>query len=77
MKKLNHVLLKNFIKTKKMNKNYQKKNDFLSTSRVSAINEAEKENYEVAILDDGLQDKSINYDTSFVCFNNMNWIGMA
>ena len=29
----------------------------------------------MAILDDGLQDNSINYDLSFVCFNNLNWIG--
>jgi len=29
----------------------------------------------VAILDDGLQDSSINYDLRFVCFNNINWIG--
>ena len=35
----------------------------------------ENENYEIAILDDGLQDNSINYDISFVCFNNLNWIG--
>jgi tetraacyldisaccharide 4'-kinase len=26
-------------------------------------------------LDDGLQDNSISYDLSFVCFNNLNWIG--
>ena len=29
----------------------------------------------MAILDDGLQDKSIHYDISLVCFNNINWIG--
>ena len=26
-------------------------------------------------MDDGLQDKSIEYDTKIVCFNNINWIG--
>ena len=26
-------------------------------------------------MDDGLQDKSIKYDVSLVCFNNINWIG--
>ena len=31
--------------------------------------------YDVAILDDGLQDSSINCDINFVCFNNINWIG--
>ena len=48
---------------------------FLSKKRLDAVKLAEKENYEFAIFDDGLQDNSINYDTSFVCFNNLNWIG--
>ncbi len=84
--KINEILTKEKIKSCFIKKFYKDQKDeqkllekkgklFLSTSRVDAINEAEKENYEVAILDDGLQDKSINYDTSFVCFNNINWIG--
>ena len=48
---------------------------FLSLSRSEAIQSAIDENYEVAILDDGIQDKSIIYDLSFICFNNINWIG--
>ena len=48
---------------------------FLSKKRLDAVKLAEKENYEFAIFDDGLQDNSINYDVSFVCFNNLNWIG--
>ena len=48
---------------------------FLSSKRVDAIKEAEKENYDVVILDDGLQDKSIEPDINLVCFNNTNWIG--
>ena len=48
---------------------------FLSKKRLDAVKLAEKENYEFAIFDDGLQDNSINYDASFVCFNNLNWIG--
>ena len=48
---------------------------FLSKKRLDAVKLAEKENYEFAIFDDGLQDNSINYDLSFVCFNNLNWIG--
>ena len=48
---------------------------FLEKKRVDAIQKAEKENYEIAILDDGLQDKSINSDINIVCFNNINWIG--
>ena len=48
---------------------------FTSPKRIDAINIAENEGYDVAILDDGLQDSSINYDLRFVCFNNINWIG--
>ena len=48
---------------------------FTSSERIDAINFAENEGYNVAILDDGLQDNSINYDLIFVCFNNINWIG--
>ncbi len=48
---------------------------FLSSKRKDAVKMAENQNYEIAILDDGLQDKTIEYDLSFVCFNNKNWIG--
>jgi tetraacyldisaccharide 4'-kinase len=48
---------------------------FTSSKRLDAINDALADGYQVAILDDGLQDNSINYDLSFVCFNNLNWIG--
>jgi len=48
---------------------------FTSSKRIDAINSAENEGYDVAILDDGLQDNLINYDLRFVCFNNINWIG--
>ena len=48
---------------------------FISSKRIDALNLARSEGYQMAILDDGLQDNSINYDLSFVCFNNLNWIG--
>ena len=48
---------------------------FYQKNRLNALKEAQNENYEIAILDDGLQDKSIIYDKSIVCFNNLNWIG--
>tara|TARA_Y100000591_G_scaffold302529_1_gene297652 strand:- start:558 stop:1484 length:927 start_codon:yes stop_codon:yes gene_type:complete len=50
-------------------------NIFISKSRKKALQEAQEKNYEVAILDDGLQDKSIKYDINIVCFNNINWVG--
>ena len=48
---------------------------FISQSRIQSLKEAEEQNYDVAILDDGVQDKSIDYDLIFICFNNINWIG--
>tara|TARA_B100000989_G_scaffold275705_1_gene235451 strand:+ start:837 stop:1763 length:927 start_codon:yes stop_codon:yes gene_type:complete len=48
---------------------------FLSRKRIDAVRQAENENYDIAILDDGLQDKKIDYDLSLVCFNDLNWIG--
>ena len=84
--KINEILQKNKIKSCFIKKFYPKQKDeqiilkkrgklFLNVNRIDAINEAVKEGYEVAILDDGLQDYSIYYDTTFVCFNNINWIG--
>ena len=43
--------------------------------RKSAINQATSDNVDVVIFDDGLQDRSIDYDLQFVCFNNIKWIG--
>ena len=43
--------------------------------RNMALDKAIKDNNDVAIFDDGLQDKSINYDLEFVCFNNIKCIG--
>ncbi|WP_440653049.1 tetraacyldisaccharide 4'-kinase [Candidatus Pelagibacter sp. HIMB1542] len=48
---------------------------FLSNERVTAIKLAEEDKYEVAILDDGLQDRSIEFSSEIVCFNSINWIG--
>ena len=84
--KINKILNKKNIKSCFIKKKYSNQNDeqkllnnygklFVALNRADAIKQAEKENYDVAILDDGLQDKSILYDLSFVCFNNLNWIG--
>ena len=48
---------------------------FLSKDRTTAIKLAEEEGYEIAILDDGLQDRGIEYFSEIVCFNSINWIG--
>ena len=43
--------------------------------RFKALKIAVQKNYEVAIFDDGLQDKSINYNISIACFNSSEEIG--
>ena len=71
------VIVKKFYKNQIDEQKLLEKNGklFLSNKRVNAIKQAENEDYQFAVLDDGLQDRSINYDVSFVCFNNINWIG--
>ena len=48
---------------------------YQSKQRIKAILEAEKNNINVAILDDGFQDFSIKKNLSIVCFNEKQWIG--
>ena len=84
--KINEILNRKKIKSCFVKKFYSNQYDeqkllesrgklFTSSTRINAINLAANEGYQVAILDDGLQDNSISYDLSFVCFNNLNWIG--
>ena len=40
-----------------------------------ALRIAENKKYQLAILDDGLQDKSLNYDISIACFNSSELVG--
>ena len=48
---------------------------FSSNSRREALTQAKKKGYEIAIFDDGLQDKELLYDLNIVCFNKKNEIG--
>ena len=84
--KLNKILTSKNLKSCYIKKYYKNQIDeqkilensgklFLSSKRIDAIQEAENQNYDIAIFDDGLQDKSIDYDLRVVCFNNINWIG--
>ncbi len=43
--------------------------------RSLALKIASKQKYQVAILDDGLQEKSIKYDISIACFNSSDGLG--
>ena len=48
---------------------------YCQKNRRAALHEAIKDNKEIVIFDDGLQDRSINYDLKFVCFNSIKCIG--
>ena len=48
---------------------------YQNTKRIEALKEAIQNNANVAILDDGFQDFSINKNLSIVCFNEKQWIG--
>ena len=69
--------IKKFYKNQLDEQRLLKKNGklFTSNNRINALEKAQYENYDCAILDDGLQDTSIQCNTKFVCFNNINWIG--
>jgi len=84
--KIKEILDKNNIKACFIKKFYPNQTDeqkllskngtlFSNLKRITALNEAITEGFEVAIFDDGLQDSSIKYDLEIVCFNNLNWIG--
>ncbi len=84
--KLNQILQKLNFKTATIKKYYKnqideqkllakKSNLYCKKKRVDALNIAIKDNIDIAIFDDGLQDRHLKYDLSFVCFNNVNWIG--
>ena len=54
----------------------EKKTNLISDKcRKKIIEIAIKKKQKIIIFDDGLQDKNINYDLKFVCFDTENWIG--
>ena len=48
---------------------------FSNESRIKSLNKIKKENFDIAILDDGFQDTSIEKQYSIICFNSNQWIG--
>ena len=74
-------LLRNKFRTVFIKKNYKNQIDEInllnnkgkiisSSNREDALFTASKKKYQVAILDDGLQQKNINYDLKIACFNS-------
>ena len=53
----------------------KKTNLIISKSRVEGIKRLEKNKKNIAIFDDGLQDKSISYKIKIVCFSSISGIG--
>lgn len=51
------------------------KNLLIGKDRIEGIRKAETSNYNIALLDDGLQDYKIKKDLNIVCFNNYQLIG--
>ena len=47
----------------------------IKKTRRDAVLQGIKENYEILIFDDGLQEMDIEFDLKFVCFKSKNWVG--
>ncbi|MDC0344088.1 tetraacyldisaccharide 4'-kinase [Pelagibacteraceae bacterium] len=76
--KKNPAIIKKYYKNQKdeINLISDKTNDiFVDKSRFNGINNSIKKGYKIAILDDGLQDLTIEKDLSIVCFNSYQLIG--
>ena len=79
-------LLRNKFRTVFIKKNYKNQKDEInllndkgkiisSSNREDALLAASKKKYQVAILDDGLQQKNINYNLRIACFNSEYGLG--
>ena len=54
----------------------EKQTEFISLkTRQEIIERAIEQKFDLIIFDDGLQEKTVNYDLKFVCFDIQNWIG--
>jgi tetraacyldisaccharide 4'-kinase len=84
--KIYHILDKLNIKAGTIKKFYQSHYDeqkmlsektslYCEKSRIQALNKAIEDDIDVAVFDDGLQDRTLNYDLKIVCFNSIKWIG--
>ncbi len=82
---INRIIKKKF-KTVFIRKNYTDHKDEITfleqkgkiiylKDRLKSINLAQKKKFDVAILDDGLQQKNIEYKLKIVCFNSKEFVG--
>ncbi len=79
LKNLNYktAIIKKFYKNQKDEQKLinNKAKLYCENKRTDSIKKAIKDKKEIIIFDDGLQQKNLNYNISFVCFNTENWIG--
>jgi len=78
LKKLNKNIstAKKYYKTQKDEHDLLKKfNLILAKTREDIVNKAIKLKKKILIFDDGLQDRYVDYDLKFVCFDADKWIG--
>ena len=84
--KINNLIKKQGIRSTIIKKFYNDQSDeqnlikkytnlICKKNRLDALKDAIDQNFEFAIFDDGLQEKSINYDLKIVCFANSQWKG--
>ena len=48
---------------------------YCHVNRKEAFEQSIRDECDIAIFDDGLQDKTMIYDLKFACFNSLKWIG--
>ena len=81
-----YKLLKKNYKTVFIKKNYKNQRDEINllrnkgaiisnSSRLKSLYLAQKNNFSLAVMDDGLQQKNIKYDLKIVCFNSTEGLG--
>jgi tetraacyldisaccharide 4'-kinase len=76
-KKIRSCFIKKDYKDQKDEQKLLKKHGdlIIEKSRLNALKIALNKGYQIALFDDGLQDKTIDYDLKFVCFNKKNLFG--
>jgi len=74
---INPVIAKKFYKNQIDEQKFLKDNsNFISLSdREEIVKKAIEMKFDMVIFDDGLQEKWINYDIKFACFDSEKWIG--
>ena len=76
-KKFKIVFIKKSYKNQKDELILLKKKGFVisNTNRLKSLKIAENKNFEIALLDDGLQQKNIKYNIRIICFNTDEGLG--